>query len=760
MYLKSITIDGFKSFGVSSTLKFDSEISAVVGPNGSGKSNVAESFRFVLGEQSMKNMRGKKGTDLIFSGKNSRLNRASVKIIFDNTKKFLDIDYKEVVLERIVYRDGINKYFINKNQVRVKDIIELLSSANIGSTGHHIISQGEADKILSVNPKERKMIIEEALGLKSYVIKKNDAENKLTIVYDNLKEVKTNLRVIEPKIKYLKKEVDKISKSKELTLELKKLYSIYFKGKKEIKEKFEIAKKNVLDKTKEAEQKEKEIFEKKEKIKSLRLIENKKENNDEQILKLKKELSEIFDLKSKFQKEMATFQYKIDIFLQKEKEIQNLLSKGYNAKEIYNEKKYSISNILYKYWIYWAKDLIDNGEKISDQRLKKWEEYFKEYNNLTEKEKKYNEQTADEILEILNIKKPSQEVEKQNYKILDEYKEKVSEIEEKMSELSKKEQELNTEIARLNSGENIIESEIKTIQIEILKIQNIKERILSDIRFENSKIDSLQRELLTFDKEEAHLISRFGIDEAAKIMNSPIDDNDNNEERNIFEKITRIKLMLENIGTNFSNSVEDEYKELSEKKDFVLKEIKDLEESSDNLEKIIISLEQKITERFHEGMSKINKRFSEFFKTLFNGGSASLEVVKIPLKKDDEESLQEYDLGVDLKVSLPNKKVENLSVLSGGERSLVSIALLFAMSQVTPPPFIILDETDAALDEANSKRYGDMVKKLSMHSQLILITHNRETMARAGLLWGITMTQEGITKILSVSLEQAQKVAK
>ena len=760
MYLKSITIDGFKSFGVSSTLKFDSEISAVVGPNGSGKSNVAESFRFVLGEQSMKNMRGKKGTDLIFSGKNSRLNRASVKIIFDNTKKFLDIDYKEVVLERIVYRDGINKYFINKNQVRVKDIVELLSSANIGSTGHHIISQGEADKILSVNPKERKMIIEEALGLKSYVIKKNDAENKLTIVYDNLKEVKTNLRVIEPKIKYLKKEVDKISKSKELTLELKKLYSIYFKGKKEIKEKFEIAKKNILDKTKEAEQKEKEIFEKKEKIKSLRLVENKKENNDEQILKLKKELSEIFDLKSNFQKEMATFQYKIDIFLQKEKEIQNLLSKGYNAKEIYNEKKYSISNILYKYWIYWAKDLIDNGEKISDQRLKKWEEYFKEYNNLSEKEKKYNEQTADEILEILNIKKPSQEVEKQDYTILDEYKKKVSEIEEKMSELSKKEQELNTEIARLNSGENIIESEIKTIQIEILKIQNIKERILSDIRFENSKIDSLQRELLTFDKEEAHLISRFGIDEAAKIMNSPIGDNDNNEERNIFEKITRIKLMLENIGTNFSNNVEDEYKELSEKKDFVLKEIKDLEESSDNLEKIIISLEQKITERFHEGMTKINKRFSEFFKTLFNGGSASLEVVKIPLKKDDEESLQEYDLGVDLKVSLPNKKVENLSVLSGGERSLVSIALLFAMSQVTPPPFIILDETDAALDEANSKRYGDMVKKLSMHSQLILITHNRETMARAGLLWGITMTQEGITKILSVSLEQAQKVAK
>jgi chromosome segregation protein len=160
MYLKSLEINGFKSFSKKTNLDFKTKISSIVGPNGSGKSNVAESFRFVLGEQSMKNMRGKKGEDLIFSGTNSRSNRGAVKVIFDNKDKTLNIDYDEVVIERVVYRDGNNEYLINSSRVRAKDVLELLTSANIGASGHHIISQGEADKILSISPKERKAVIE------------------------------------------------------------------------------------------------------------------------------------------------------------------------------------------------------------------------------------------------------------------------------------------------------------------------------------------------------------------------------------------------------------------------------------------------------------------------------------------------------------------------------------------------------------------------------------------------------------------------
>ncbi|MFZ2769766.1 MAG: AAA family ATPase, partial [Minisyncoccia bacterium] len=126
MYLKSIELSGFKSFAKKSELVFNSPISAIVGPNGSGKSNVAEAFRFVLGEQSIKSLRGKKGEDLIFNGggTEARANRASVKVIFDNSNKVFGIDFPEVTIERVVHRDGVNDYLINNSPVRLRDVIE------------------------------------------------------------------------------------------------------------------------------------------------------------------------------------------------------------------------------------------------------------------------------------------------------------------------------------------------------------------------------------------------------------------------------------------------------------------------------------------------------------------------------------------------------------------------------------------------------------------------------------------------------------
>jgi len=146
---------------------------------------------------------------------------------------------------------------------------------------------------------------------------------------------------------------------------------------------------------------------------------------------------------------------------------------------------------------------------------------------------------------------------------------------------------------------------------------------------------------------------------------------------------------------------------------------------------------------------------------MFGGGAASLSIVKEKrVKEEGEDEEDETSNGIDISVNLPKKKIKGLMMLSGGERALTSIALLFAMSQVNPPPFIVLDETDAALDEANSKKYGDMIKNLSKHSQLILVTHNRETMARAGVLYGVTMGSDGISKLLSVDLEEAVEVVK
>src|SRR3989344_1306213 len=218
MYLKSIELTGFKSFGKKTQLVFTSAIASIVGPNGSGKSNVADGFRFVLGEQSMKSMRGKKGEDMIWGGTPALplQNRASVKLVFDNSNRLLDIDFAEVVLERVVYRDGQNEYLMNGTQVRLKDVIRLLAGANIGGSGYQIISQGEADRILNASPRERREMVEDALGLKLYQHKKAESERKLEETAVNIDKTKSLRRELAPHINFLRQQVEKIEKAREM----------------------------------------------------------------------------------------------------------------------------------------------------------------------------------------------------------------------------------------------------------------------------------------------------------------------------------------------------------------------------------------------------------------------------------------------------------------------------------------------------------------------------------------------------------------
>lgn len=231
MYLKELTINGFKSFAKKSNLEFSAAITAIVGPNGSGKSNVAESFRFVLGEQSVKSMRGKRGEDLIWggSGNVSRGNRAAVSVRLDNTKRTFPLDFDEVTIERTVHRDGQNEYRINNSPVRLRDVQELLAAANIGATGHHIISQGEADRILSAGAVERRSMIEDALGLKVFQYKKNEAEKKLEKTRANILQVESLRREHAPHLRYLKKQVERLEKSLAVQSELKEVYAEYLK---------------------------------------------------------------------------------------------------------------------------------------------------------------------------------------------------------------------------------------------------------------------------------------------------------------------------------------------------------------------------------------------------------------------------------------------------------------------------------------------------------------------------------------------------
>ncbi len=229
MQLKKLQISGFKSFGKSAVLEFFHPISAIVGPNGSGKSNVAEAVAWVLGEQSLKSLRGKKGEDLIFNGSPvvPKTGKASVLLTFSGCGTSGGFG-EEISVSRVVYRDGANEYFLDNTRCRLKDIVELLGKMGIGASRHHIISQGEADRILIATPKERKEMVEDALGLRIFQLKKEESLRKLQNTGGNINQAELLQKEIQPHLRFLKKQVDKARQSLSFKEKLKELCSSYF----------------------------------------------------------------------------------------------------------------------------------------------------------------------------------------------------------------------------------------------------------------------------------------------------------------------------------------------------------------------------------------------------------------------------------------------------------------------------------------------------------------------------------------------------
>jgi chromosome segregation protein len=226
----------------------------------------------------------------------------------------------------------------------------------------------------------------------------------------------------------------------------------------------------------------------------------------------------------------------------------------------------------------------------------------------------------------------------------------------------------------------------------------------------------------------------------------------------LLRQIERSKLRIEEAGVTNKEEVLREYSSTKERDEYLVKELSDIEETEKKLLELINELTLTLSDRFAYGVEEVSKVFSQFFGEVFVGGKAKLVLQK--LVRTDEEGNEIKEEGIELDVTLPNKKVKEISMFSGGERALVSIALLFAMSQVTPPPFMVLDETDAPLDESNARKYGAMIKRLAMNSKLLVITHNRETMSRAGILYGVTMGMGGGSKLLSVAFDEAVTIAK
>lgn len=767
MYLKSLEISGFKSFAKKAVFEFNSGITSIVGPNGSGKSNVAEAFRFVLGEQSIKSMRGKRGEDLIFNGGKSlsRLNRASVKVVFDNTKRILNIDFDEVTIERVVHRDSANEYFINGSAVRLKDIIELLAGAHIGASGHHIISQGEADRILNANSKERREMIEEALGLKVYHYKREESERKLNKTEENLKQVYSLRKEIAPHIRFLEKQVEKVEKVREMRIQLEGMYKDYCKREHLY---IQYEKDRLLRERKQPEEQKRILEQELQKAKDILSRSTEKDIKSEELLALESKLNLVRQERDALIRDMGRVEGHLaseERILKKHQE----LSISNNTKTIQLREVESVAERIY---VVVEESQAKENVFVLRSILKSIQELLKEFisrnrnqtdtTSLEESEQEIKKLTAEKntILETLTTLKDTEE--------------KLTVQCSSLREAIEKEKDTNREaekmVFKIIAEQNEVHGMLRTLEAE----QHTLETIDSEFKRELQEGAVLVgRSILDF--EHHHLVNQEGgeIDETIVVA----------EIRSLQEDrrkaIERIKMRLEDAGGGSGEDIVKEYEETKQRDEFLSREILDLESSAETLRVLIQDLADKLTIEFKAGVEKINTQFERYFSLMFGGGTAELNVIREQKKKkksdyaldigDEDGELadaeaamsgEEGEEGIDINVSLPQKKVKGLMMLSGGERALTSIALLFAISQVNPPPFIILDETDAALDEANSRKYGDMIDNLSKYSQLILITHNRETMSRAGILYGVTMGAEGFSKLLSIQFDEALAVAK
>lgn len=745
MTLKRLEMQGFKSFAKRAVFDFAAPVTAIVGPNGSGKSNVVEAIRFVLGEQSTKSLRSKTGADLIFKGSKQigKMSRAFVSITFDNSGRIfslpsvddqnLSLDFDEISISREVFSDGANKYSINGNEVRMKDVHELIASVNIGSSGHHIISQGEADRLLNSKPAERREMLEESLGLKLYHYRIKEGERKLEKTREHVREAESIRRELAPHIKFLKKQVEKIEKAREIELALVSAYEKYL-----VEEQSAIARKQFVSE-KERKNLESDLvmiddriahIAESSAVDSVAHLEQEIVSVRSQIRTLSRERDELARQIGRVEgmieaAKMATKPGRAGVSTVSLLDIENLVDE---FEALAKTGNFDLQAAIAKLRAY----ISDKKGRPAEPVHVDTSEFESTKQDLEQNIKTIDEKTAELERDIKTIEMQVSESRK------------LTQDSERLKyELSAKRNEIASRISILASEESRVHDRIEALKLEYVQAESLV----------GSRVLDLKSKFLPHDTE---------IDESAL--------------RQTHHEIERMKIRLEDMGGGGSGDVIAEFDETVARDAYLEGQINDLNSAIATLESTIRELKEKLSGEFHAGIVKINREFETFFKLMFGGGEAKLSVVDIEKKKrkssadeteeeiaddlDQEDEEQEKEQGIDIDVSLPRKKVKDLEMLSGGERSLTSIALLFALSQVNPPPFLVLDETDAALDEQNSQKYGDMIENLAKQTQLVVVTHNRETMSRADILYGVTLGSDDASTLLSIRFEEAVKVAK
>ncbi|HTL39288.1 MAG TPA: AAA family ATPase [Methylomirabilota bacterium] len=711
MYLKRLEIHGFKSFAHKTVLDFDPGMTAVVGPNGSGKSNVADSLRWVMGEQSLKLLRGKKSEDVIFAGsdKKSKLSMAEVSLTFDNKDHKMPLEYAEVVLTRRLFRNGDSEYLINNQRARLLDVVDALIRSGFGATNYAVIGQGTIDQMVMAGPTEIKNLVEEASGVKPYYIKRDKTNRRLEQTEENLSRVSELLKEIEPRLRSLKRQAKRMEEREMVAAQLNSLQMEFFG------QQYYLLEGELGSLSGHLDTKTTAVTNLQNEIKNFQIRVDKEEQKSESsnsfIDALEKKLQALEDSRFGLMEKLA--------------EIRGLLKSELPMGMDFSQFRVSFESIL---------DTL-TAENIKEVR-EKLKHLVSDFGQVKKTELLNAEKELNAQLEQIGSEMAQQKNAKAKL-MLEEKQKKVF-----LTQEEKQFREKNSELSKLKDERN-------SILVEKARLDTKLENLTKEVRDFFGTVPDLK------DYKKAQIAS------------------------DTLEKISKLKHQLELAG-GVDEATIKEYKETQERFDYLSSQSQDLSKAVVDLRSVIVELDQIIKKQFDEAYVRISEKFVEYFRILFNGGRAQMTLVKAVVGEEESEdvALENEEpiiahidgikekkpspeiVGIEIKATPPGKKLASIAALSGGERALTAIALLCSMLACYPSPFVVLDEVDAALDEANSIRFAKILGTLAHQTQFITITHNRETMRQAHTLYGVTMSDEGISKILSLKLEKAEELVK
>lgn len=763
MYLQRIEMQGFKTFANRTVLEFlapkegSRGITAIVGPNGSGKSNIADAVRWVLGEQSLKLLRGKKSEDVIFSGseKRARSGFAEVSLTLNNEAGGNDIEYPEIVITRRLYRDGESEYLVNKNKVKLHEVLLLLARANFGQRTYSVIGQGMIDAILIASPRERKEFFDEAAGVKQYQLKREAAVRKLDASEENLKQAELILGELEPRMRSLSRQVRRLEERANLEKELRDLSFAYF-GTSWKNIAAELAAVDGKTKTVEADRKAKE-----QEVQAIRAqmagMET-EETKSEGLLALQKEYEAQLEKRNALREKEIQLKNAIRMEQMKAQQaagpsLPMPLPRIVDEIEAISERHDElVAAILAAETLDEAQSAARDLEKLGAQI----DELLAELKEPGHKDKKEKREPAvpAELQQELETTLAS-----------------IASMAKSLADIQGRMQRWGEEESKKRGAFFEVQRKLQAIQGELFEL----DRHLSDHRVERARIETRRDALAAEAKEYLGDES----DAALKhVPEAPIDLGP------AASRLHHLRTQVAAIGS-IDQSVVNEYTEAKERFDFLTAQVEDLRKTKESLVGLIVELDEMIKKQSDQAFRRINSQFDTFFKQLFGGGSASLQKIEREADEDEEAEKEaakaavaeegggdddedeeeakpaapkEAWLGLDIFANPPGKRVKTIHMLSGGERALTSIALICAIMTTNPSPFVVLDEVDAALDESNAHKFATIVDQLSHATQFLVITHNRYTMQKSQVLYGVTMDEDSSSRVLSLKLEEAERV--